>query len=89
MPFEYDPAKSASNRVKHGVDFEDAQSLWRDPSLIEVDARLDTEPRSLAIGRIGLKHWTAVYVYRGGVIRIISVRRSRRREIDIYERRGV
>jgi uncharacterized protein len=31
MVFEYDPNKSAENKRKHGIDFEDAQRLWADP----------------------------------------------------------
>ena len=29
MQFEFDPAKSAANRDKHGIDFVEAQGLWR------------------------------------------------------------
>ena len=89
MLFEYDPEKSAANKAKHGLDFVDAQALWEDASLVEVDARLGAEARLLAIGRIGLKHWTAVYVRRTGVVRLISVRRARPKEIEHYERGGV
>ena len=39
MEFEFDPAKSASNQEKHGVDFVQAQQLWQDPMRIEVPAR--------------------------------------------------
>ena len=85
MIFEFDPVKSAANKTKHGLDFDEAQALWRDPFLVELDARLDGERRWLAIGRIGQKHWAAVYVYRLAVIRLISVRRARRGEVDVYE----
>ena len=85
MSFEYDPEKSAANKAKHGVDFEEAQELWADPWLLEAPARTDDEPRFLAIGRIGGKHWSAVYVRRGDDLRIISVRRARRKEIERYE----
>lgn len=30
MLFEYDPAKSARTRAKHGIDFEQAKRLWED-----------------------------------------------------------
>ena len=36
-------------------------------------------------GRIGSKHWSAVITYRGSNIRIISVRRSRATEVELYE----
>ena len=77
MDFEYDERKSVSNLQKHGIDFNDAQALWSDPDLLEIQARTDDEPRYLAIGVIGSKHWSAVITYRGEIIRIISVRRSR------------
>lgn len=85
MDFEYDPEKSASNREKHGLDFEAAQTLWEDPRLIEAPALVSDEPRFLAIGRIGGKHWTAVFTRREGRIRIISVRRARQEEVEHYE----
>ena len=83
--FEFDPAKSESNLVKHGIDFVAAQALWNDPELLEIPARTDDEPRFLVIGRIGSKYWSGVITYRGSVIRLISVRRSRPEEIVFDE----
>lgn len=85
MQFEYDPDKSATNRDKHGIDFDEALALWDDPYLIEAPANVTNEPRFLAVGMIGARHWTAVYTYRGDRVRIISVRRARKQEIDYYE----
>jgi uncharacterized DUF497 family protein len=85
MDFEFDPVKSARNHEKHGIDFEAAQELWRDERLLEVQAKTEDEPRFLAIGKIGGKHWTAVFTYRGSVRRIISVRRARKQETEYYE----
>lgn len=85
MEFEYDPAKSASNREKHGIDFEEARRLWLDEHRIVVPTRWVEEGRLLAIGRIGRSLWTAVFVYRPDRIRLISVRRSRREEVMKYE----
>ena len=85
MNFEYDPDKSLANKTKHGIDFEEAQMLWRDPALIVAPARTEDEPRFLAIGKIGEKHWSAVCVLREDRIRLISVRRSREQEIAHYE----
>ncbi|MFO7630389.1 MAG: BrnT family toxin [Prochlorococcaceae cyanobacterium] len=84
MPFEYDPIKSAANHRKHGIDFKVAQGLWADPNLLEIPARLLDEPRSLVIGQIAGKHWSAVITYRNTAIRLISVRRSRPDEIALY-----
>ena len=86
MGFEYDLKKSAENKRKHGIDFEEAQALWKDAALIEVPARVADEPRWVVIGKIDDKHWSAVMTRRGETIRLISVRRSRDEEVAIYER---
>ncbi|HLI35745.1 MAG TPA: BrnT family toxin [Streptosporangiaceae bacterium] len=85
MEFEFDPAKSMSNKEKHGIDFAEAQALWRDSMRVEVPARTTDEPRWLVIGQINGKHWSAVVTYRQERTRIISVRRSRDEEVAIYE----
>ena len=85
MKFEFDTKKSNSNKVKHGIDFYEAQSMWDDPDLIEIPVKTSDESRFLAIGKISEKHWSAVITYRGENIRIISVRRSRKEEVDLYE----
>ncbi|MHB8293111.1 MAG: BrnT family toxin [Acidimicrobiales bacterium] len=85
MEFEFDPAKSAANRAKHGLDFVQAQELWKDVMRAQLAARTVEEPRWLVIGRIGEQHWSAVVTYREDRVRIISVRRSRPEELAIYE----
>ncbi len=85
MIFEFDLEKSAGNKAKHGIDFVEAQSLWSDPELVEVPVKVLDEPRFLVIGKIDEKHWSGVITYRSEQIRIISVRRARKEEIDIYE----
>lgn len=83
--FEYDQEKSRINLGKHGIDFVQAQVLWSDQSFIEIPARTFDEPRTLVIGRIEGRHWSAVVTHRGKNIRIISVRRARPEEVAIYE----
>lgn len=85
MAFEFDPEKSERNRIKHGIDFVEAQQLWEDPELLEIPARTEDEPRSIVIGVIESKHWSAVITHRSDSIRIISVRRSRLEEVALYE----
>jgi uncharacterized DUF497 family protein len=85
MEFEFDAEKSETNKAKHGIDFYEAQVLWDDPDLIEIPVRTSDESRFLVIGKILAKHWSAVITYRTGNIRIISVRRSRKEEVEIYE----
>ena len=53
MPFEFDPNKSAANKDKHGIDFDEAQALWDDDNRIENDTGFDGEARYMATGRIG------------------------------------
>lgn len=83
--FEFDDNKSQSNLEKHGIDFDTAQQLWQDTNLLEIPAKTSDEPRFLMIGKLNRKHWSAVITYRGKNIRIISVRRSRPAEVDLYE----
>jgi len=83
--FEFDATKIAANLTKHGIDFVEAQKLWRDPMLLEIPAKTEDEPRFLVLGRIDGKHWSAVMTYRGTNIRLISVRRARTEEVELYE----
>ena len=83
--FEFDQKKSRSNRDKHGIDFVQAQRLWDDPDILEIPARTEDEPRYLLTGKIENRHWSAIVTYRDDTIRIISVRRSRKEEVDLYE----
>ena len=85
MEFEFDEWKSKTNKAKHGIDFHEAQALWEDMDVLEIPARTEDETRTIVIGRIGEKHWSAIITHRGERIRIISVRRSRTEERDLYE----
>ena len=86
MPtFEFDPAKSAANRAKHGIDFVAGQDIWKDDAAIEAPARTEGEPRFLVVGRIGQTTWAAIITYRRETIRIISIRRARQEEVARYE----
>jgi uncharacterized protein len=85
MNFEFDPEKSNTNKNKHGIDFVEAQKLWNDIDLLEIPAKTTDEPRFLVIGKMGEKHWTGIITYRNDNIRIISVRRARDEEIELYE----
>jgi hypothetical protein len=85
MEFEYDPEKSRKNAAKHGIDLDAGQALWEDSGLLVLPSRYPEESRYLAIGRIGDLHWTAVFTERGERVRLISIRRSRHEERDLYE----
>ena len=87
MEFEFDPEKSQSNKLKHGIDFDEAQELWNLPGLVARSDRGDEERFvRIAPSAEGI-FWTAAFVKRGQKIRIISVRRSRKEEREAYERK--
>lgn len=85
MEFEFDPKKSENNKKKHGIGFDETQALWNDLDLMEIPVKTSNEPRFLVIGKISEKHWSGIITYRSGKIRIISVRRSRKEEVELYE----
>ena len=87
MVFEFDPDKSQANLEKHGIDFEQAQTLWRDPDGLDIPSRYPQESRRLWIAARAGKLWTAIYLEREGKIRIISVRRARESERNAYYER--
>ena len=74
---------------KHGIDFETAKKLWKDSNRIEVPSRWLDEPRYLLVARLENNLWSAIYTYRENRIRLISVRKSRTNEKEIYERIGI
>jgi uncharacterized protein len=85
--FEFDPEKSAANLAKHGIDFDQAQILWFEDDIVEIRVRdgQGDEQRWAVIGTIDGKFWTAIITYRGRAKRLISVRRSRQDEVELYE----
>ena len=88
MKFEWDPDKSQLNWRKHGIDFETAKKLWLDENRVEIHAPHPLEDRAILIAKHIDKIWTAIYTLRRDAIRIISVRRAREREVDLYEEKG-
>ena len=89
MEFEFDEAKSRANRLKHGLDFVEAQAIWLDDDRVEIPARSEGEDRWLVIGWVEDRLWSAVTTIRHGRIRIISVRRSRPEEVAFHEGEGL
>jgi uncharacterized DUF497 family protein len=85
MKFEWDPVKSQSSQRKHGIDFETVKTLWLDENRVEIYAPYPVEDRMVLIAKHLDKIWTAIYTPRQDAIRIISVRRAREKEVDLYE----
>lgn len=85
--FEWDENKARSNQAKHGVSFEEATSVFLDIDYLLVPDRTHPE-RFIALGYSTLARLlVVVHGERGERIRIISARRSTRRERRTYERR--
>ena len=82
---EFDEQKSETNKGKHGIDFKEAQVLWDADDRIIIPAINLDEARFLLIAKKDEKHWSAIFTIRNKKVRIISVRRSRPKEIEIYE----
>jgi uncharacterized protein len=85
LRFEWDPRKAAANRRKHGVSFEDAQSVFADERarLIDDPDHSEEEDRLVLLGLSNsLRLLVVAHCYRaeGNVIRIISARKATREE---------
>ena len=63
MPFafEFDSAKSAANKAKHGIDFIEAQEIWTDPERLEIPARSLDEPRHQVIGAYTRQNMVSIH----------------------------
>lgn len=90
MRFVWDPAKNRTNFTKHGVWFEEAQTVWADPLAEEFldDDHSTDEQRFLRVGR-SRRHRTLLVVFvervENQLVRIISARPATRHERAQYE----
>lgn len=89
MIFEFDSEKNKINEEKHGIDFKEAQKLWKDDKKIILAARYAGEERRLLIGKINNAYWAAVFVRRNKKVRIIFVRKARKNERERYNSRRI
>jgi uncharacterized protein len=89
MEFEFNENKSNINKEKHGIDFIEAQELWKDPERVQIPARSTDEPRYLLLAVWEGVYWSAIFTLRGKAIRIISARKSRDNEKEIYNSRRI
>ena len=82
--FEWDQSKAASNIRKHGVSFDEAQSVFLDPYALTRHST--AEERLVTVGMSGKKRLlVVVHTERGGRIRLISARKATRIERRYYE----
>jgi uncharacterized DUF497 family protein len=85
MQFEFDAAKSASNKAKHGLDFVEIQYLWKSVPRLRKQANIvEGQMRYAIIGHIKKDLYTVIVTYHGASIRIISARRSNQTESEAY-----
>ena len=86
MQIEFDTDKDAANIARHGVALALGAKIFDDHEVLIVPTirERDREERYKAIGLIGDKLWTAIHVYRGDVVRFLSVRRSNNSEQRSY-----
>ena len=83
--FEWDEDKNLGNTKKHKVNFEEAKTVFDDPSAIEFEASRNGEYRIIRIGKTATKFiLLVVYTIRGLVVRLISARQASKDERNLY-----
>ena len=92
LRFEWDERKALQNRRKHGISFEEAETVFSDDYgvLIDDPNHSGEEDRFLLLGlSAGLRTLVVAHCYRKAddIIRIISARKATRKERDRYNRR--
>ncbi|MEO6196244.1 MAG: BrnT family toxin [Thermoanaerobaculia bacterium] len=87
MAYEWDRGKAAANRLKHGIDFADAVTVFSDALALTVEELSADEPRFVTMGASAIGQVLVVaYTWRGNRIRMISARTAAPRERRTYER---
>ena len=89
LQFEWDDDKAASNLEKHGVSFEEAATVFRDPFALIFDdeAHSIDEQREIIIGHSTRNRLLLVcFTERGDKLRLFSARPATRKELQDYER---
>ena len=82
--FEWDPAKNATNRRKHGISFEEAIEIFHGPVLSRADDD-HGEARERSYGLIKeVVVVCVVHIERGAARRIISARKATRKEREEF-----
>ena len=84
--FEYDPDKNKENQQRHGIDFEQAQQLWKVPHGFYRARTVFGEDRYIILGKLDDRVYIAIFAYRESVIRLISCHRADLRWQKEYER---
>lgn len=87
MQFEWDDTKNQENQQKHGIAFEDIESVFSGPMLVSIDDRFEYgEVRWIGVGFLADIVVVIVWAEKAvDVIRIISARKANRQERERYE----
>ncbi len=82
MEFEWDPIKSAENKRKHGIGFDEAAYIWQSIRLEVQNLAYSKQEewRSATIGFVNGRVYTVIWTKRNKRIRIICARRARKNE---------
>jgi uncharacterized protein len=83
MRFEWDEPKRLANLAKHGLDFLDADLIFR-AALYSYPSERPGEDRWVTVGLLEGREVALVWTARGDAIRLISFRRARREETRQY-----
>ena len=92
--FEWDPIKARGNADKHGVTFEQASEVFKDPmalTLFDEESSSSDEDRWITLGQVNGQHYlVVVHTYRSQrdqaiVVRLISARPATKHEVKQYE----
>ena len=89
LEFEWDPEKAHANEISHGIGFEEALTVFRDPlaRIFDDEEHSEDEPREIIIGHSTRRRLVLVcFVVRGTRVRLISARKATPRERRDYEK---
>ncbi|MBI3535401.1 MAG: BrnT family toxin [Deltaproteobacteria bacterium] len=84
--FEWDSLKSDNNKVKHGISFREGLEIWQGVHLVVEGIAYGKrgENRGATIGYVVSEVYTAIWTRRNNKIRIISIRRARDGEKEVF-----
>ena len=86
--YEWDEAKNKENLSKHGLSFEDAETVFSAPCVTFEDVRRDYgEKRFITLGLLQDRVVVIAHTPRGRATRVISMRKANSREQKIYQER--
>jgi uncharacterized protein len=88
MKYKWDQQKAKTNLSKHGISFEEAQTVFDDPLYVDFydPDHSENEDRYIIIGESSKNRVLLVsYTERGEQIRLISARQVTKQELKAYQ----